>query len=284
MIDSTNINAITGSTVFDTDGDKIGKIGQVYVDQNTGAPIWASIHTGLFGTSESFVPLTGASFDGEHVSVPYLKGFVKDAPRVDSGQSLDEGQTSDLYRYYAGNGAASEPASEAGDENQPVFDQDDYPATATEERTDAGSPKSTNTAEETAPAGSSEATMTRSEEQLHVGTEQVEAGRARLHKYVTSEQESVTIPVRHEEVHVEREPITDGAPVDNDALGEEEHELILHAEQPVVSKDTVPVERVSLGTETITEQQTITDDVRKEHVTLDDTTHDEATGDTTPGN
>lgn len=282
MIDSTNINAITGSTVLDTDGDKIGKIGQVYVDQNTGAPIWASIHTGLFGTSESFVPLNGASFDGEHVSVPYLRGFVKDAPRVDSGQSLDEGQTNDLYRYYAGDGAAAEPASEAGGEDQPVFDQDDYPATATGDHTDAGSPKSTNTAKETAPA-SSEATMTRSEEQLHVRTEQTEAGRARLHKYVTTEQQSVTIPVRHEAVHVEREPITDGVPVDKDVLGEEEHELILHAEQPVVTKDTVLVERVSLGTETITEQQTITDNVRKEHVTLDDTTHDEAAGDTTPG-
>jgi uncharacterized protein (TIGR02271 family) len=95
--------------------------------------------------------------------------------------------------------------------------------------------------------------MTRSEEHLRVGTEQVEAGRARLRKYVVTEQQSVQVPVSREEVRVEREPITDanrGDALSGGQITEEEHEVVLHAERPVVETEAVPVERVRLGTET----------------------------------
>ena len=119
--------------------------------------------------------------------------------------------------------------------------------------------------------------MTRSEEHLQVGTQQVEAGRARLRKYVVTEQQSVTVPVSREEVRVEREPITDanrGDALDGPDISEEEHEVVLHAEQPVVDTEAVPVERVRLGTETVTEQQTVSGEVRKEQVELTDDTTD----------
>jgi uncharacterized protein (TIGR02271 family) len=111
--------------------------------------------------------------------------------------------------------------------------------------------------------------MTRSEEQLHVGTEQVEAGRARLRKYVVTENVSTTVPVSHEEVRVEREPVTDAnrdAALSGDPISEEEHEVTLRAERPVVEKEAVPVERVRLGTETVTEEQQVTEQVRKEQI------------------
>jgi uncharacterized protein (TIGR02271 family) len=114
--------------------------------------------------------------------------------------------------------------------------------------------------------------MTRSEEQLRVGTQQVEAGRARLRKYVVTENVTQTVPVSHEEVRVEREPITDanrGASYDGPAISEEEHEVVLHAEQPVVEKEAVPVERVKLDTETVREEQTVSDEVRKEQIETD---------------
>jgi uncharacterized protein (TIGR02271 family) len=117
--------------------------------------------------------------------------------------------------------------------------------------------------------------MTRSEEQLRVGTQQVEAGRARLRKYVVTENVTQTVPVSHEEVRIEREPITEGnAPAAHDgpAISEEEHEVVLHAEQPVVQKEAVPVERVRLGTETVREEQTVSDEVRKEQIETDDPT------------
>ncbi len=81
--------------------------------------------------------------------------------------------------------------------------------------------------------------MTRSEERLHVGTQPVEAGRARLRKFIVTENVTQTVPVSHEEVRIEREPITDGnvgQAMDGPALSEEEHEIVLHAERPVVAK------------------------------------------------
>ena len=117
--------------------------------------------------------------------------------------------------------------------------------------------------------------MTLSEERLNVGTEQVEAGRARLRKYVVTENVTQTVPVSHEEVVVEREPITDanvGNAMDGPAISEEEHEVTLHAERPVVEKEAVPVERVRLDTQTVTTNETVTDTVRKEQVDTDGTT------------
>jgi uncharacterized protein (TIGR02271 family) len=105
-----------------------------------------------------------------------------------------------------------------------------------------------------------------------VGTQRVEAGKARLRKYVVTETESATVPVSHEEVRVEREPITDANmpnAMDGPAISEEEHEVTLHAERPVVSKEATPVERVRLDTETVTGQETVSGDVRKEQIEVD---------------
>ena len=99
--------------------------------------------------------------------------------------------------------------------------------------------------------------MTRSEEQLRVGTETREAGRARLRKHVVTEHQQATVPVSHEEVTLEREPITDanrGDAYDGPAISEEEHEVTLHASSaPWSSTEAVAVERVRLGNETVTE-------------------------------
>jgi uncharacterized protein (TIGR02271 family) len=114
--------------------------------------------------------------------------------------------------------------------------------------------------------------MTRSEEQLRVGTETRETGRARLRKHVVTEQQNVTVPVSREEVTVEREPITDanrGGRRSGPAISEEEHEVTLRAERPVVEKEAVPVERVRLGTETRTEHETVGGEVRKEQIEVD---------------
>ena len=114
--------------------------------------------------------------------------------------------------------------------------------------------------------------MTRSEERLNVGTRSQEAGRARLRKYVVTENVTQTIPVSREEVRLEREPITDenlGAARSGPEISEEEHEVILHEERPVVEKEAVPVERLRLDTETVTEQETVSEDVRKEQIEAD---------------
>ena len=115
--------------------------------------------------------------------------------------------------------------------------------------------------------------MTRSEERLVAGTRTEEAGRARLRKYVVTDQEQVSVPVTREEVRLEREPVTDanrGAALDGPAISEDEHEVTLHAERPVVDTEAVPVERVRLGKETVTEEQRVQGEVRKEQIEFDD--------------
>src|SRR5690554_4985408 len=87
-------------TVVGPDGDKIGTVGTLYLDDDTGRPDWVTVKTGLFGTSETFVPLEGATLSGDTMTVPHTKDKVKDAPRVDAEQHLDRDEEADLYRYY----------------------------------------------------------------------------------------------------------------------------------------------------------------------------------------
>jgi len=105
-----------------------------------------------------------------------------------------------------------------------------------------------------------------------VGTETREAGRARLRKHVVTENVTRTVPVQREEVRVVREPITEdnrAAAESGPAISDEEHEVVLHEERPVVEKEAVPVERVRLDTDTVTDDVTVSEEVRKEKVDTD---------------
>ncbi len=246
MISNTQFDAIPGSTVKGTDGEKIGKVVDVYASSDGGTPTFVTVSTGLFGGKASFVPLDQATMTGDEVVVPYSKELVKDAPRLDTDEELTAQEEERLYSHYSlssGYGAETTTATTGTD------------ATYTEGAGHDTSGPNTDSA------------MTRSEEHLQVGTAEREAGRARLRKRVVTEQETATVPVRHEEVRVTREPITDanaGNAYDGPAISEEEHEVVLTEEVAVAGKEAVPVERVRLDTETVTEQQTVTEDVRKE--------------------
>ncbi|MEV7092085.1 PRC and DUF2382 domain-containing protein [Amycolatopsis sp. NPDC051045] len=233
------------SAVVDPDGNKLGKVGNVYLADATHQPEWITVKTGLFGTKESFVPLSGAHTDRDGIHVQVDKDSVSDAPRIDADGHLSPEESEQLYQHYG----------------LPV------PRTSPDGRMDRGKPARSGREKR------DDRAMTRSEERLNVGTEQVETGRVRLRKYVVTEEQQVTVPVRHEEVRVEREPITRG---DGKAeIGEAEQDVVLHAEKPVVRKETVPVERARLRTETVSDEQTVSGKVRKEQfeVTDDDRKH-----------
>jgi uncharacterized protein (TIGR02271 family) len=261
------LRQLTGATAYDRDGDKLGRIGQVYFDDNTDQPKWITVNTGLFGMGESFVPLQGAQFGGDRVTLAYDKATIKDAPNVDGERHLDVEEEQQLYRHYGldyGNGFSGERAGrhERREDSAAGVVGDDTRRDLTDrtEGHDTSGP-TTDTA------------MTRSEERLRAGTETQEVGRARLRKHVVTEHEQVTVPVSHEEVRVEREPITDanrGAADAGPAISEEEHEVTLRAERPVVSTETEAVERVRLGTETVRDQETVGGEVRKEQIELDE--------------
>jgi uncharacterized protein (TIGR02271 family) len=234
-----------GLTLLDRDGDKIGKIDAVYVDAQSDKPEWALVNTGLFGTKSSFVPLAGASPHGDEVRADVEKQKVKDAPTLGQDEELSEQQEAELFRHYG-------------------IDYTTAGSTSATDGPDAGGAVGRDTSGPT-----TDDAMTRSEEELRVGTAEQERGRARLRKYVVTEEVQQTVPVRREEVHVEREPIKDAnvdQALDGPEISEEEHEVVLHEEQPVVEKRAVPKERVRLEKDSVTDEAEISEEVRKERI------------------
>lgn len=253
---------LIGSAAIDADGDKIGKVGQVYLNEATGQPEWVTVSTGLFGTRESFAPLYQAQPGRNELRLAVTKQQVKDAPNIDADGRLAESEIDALYRHYAGS-----------------FD----PAVSQTRTVNLGEGTYADMAQDRdVSAPTSDDAMTRSEERLHVGTESVPAGRARLRKYVVTETVQQTVPVSHEEVRIEREPITEANVQQATAgpeIAEAEHEVTLHQERPVVQKEAVPVERVRLTTETVSGEEAVSGEIRKEQIDEPDVDPDLSRGD-----
>ena len=281
-VNVTNPEDLRGVNVTTGAGDKLGKVDEVYLDNETGKPEWAAVKTGLFGSNVSLVPLSAADFDGTSLQVPFDKDQVKGAPNHDPGAEISADDERELFTYYGipyggdtvtATGGPSNADTDTATTGTGYTDTSTtgtgYTDTAT---TGTGFADTAGSVGHDTSGPNTDDAMTRSEERLHVGTEQVETGRARLRKYITTETVTQTVPVSREEVVVEREPITDaniGNAMAGGELTEEEHEVTLHEERPVVAKETVPVERIRLGTETVTEEQTVSADVRKENIEVD---------------
>jgi uncharacterized protein (TIGR02271 family) len=256
-INTEDVGALRGLQVVDRDGDKIGKVDEIYLDEQTGKPEWLAVNTGLFGSNVSFVPLTEATNENDSVRVPYEKTQVKDAPNASADGQLSQEEESRLYRHYG-----MDYGESRSDSGLPEGGTGTTRTTGTE----------TGTVGHDTSGPTTDQAMTRSEEELRVGTQQREAGRARLRKWVETETVTQTVPVQREEVRVEREPITDanvGNAMEGPAISEEEHEVVLHEETPVVSKEAVPKERVRLDKETVTEEQQVSEDVRSEQIDVE---------------
>jgi uncharacterized protein (TIGR02271 family) len=240
-MNTQNPTSWIGRNAIDSSGDKIGKITEIYLDDQTGQPEWLTAKTGLFGTRSSFVPLAGATPTGDDVQVQCTKDQVKDAPNVDEDGHISEEEEAELYRHY---GIA------AGQTSKPVTD----------------------TAGTRGKGGTTDDAMTRSEEELDVGKVEHETGRARLRKWVETDHVETEVPVKRDEVRVEREPITDanrGDAVDGPEISEAEHEVVLHEEEAVANTHVEPKERIRLDKQTVVDEETVGADVRKEHVEVE---------------
>ena len=227
MIEVSALGSLVGKTLLGRSGVRVGKVTDVYRSDD-GAAAFATVSTGLFGTSSSFVPLTEAEVHGDDVHVPYPKETITDAPRVAPDGELTTQQETELLAHYGVSGEQPRPVDPPGED----------------------------------------ATLTLSEERLHVGVERVETGRARLRKYVVTGTVTQTVAVSHEELRIVREPLepgTPGLPAVTE-LSEEEHEVVLSAQRPVVEKELVAVERIRLETETVPGEETVREQVRKEQV------------------
>jgi uncharacterized protein (TIGR02271 family) len=224
------------------------------------------VSSGLFGTKSNFVPLAGAAPVGEDVRAEVTRDQVKDAPGVDHDGELSEAEERQLFEHYDVSYTTDGSTTAQGRPNGRQHSETDLSASDRPE-TDAE-----HVGHDTSGPTTDDA-MTRSEEELTVGTRQREAGRARLRKHVVTEMVTKTVPVKREEVRIEREPITDSNrddAVDGPAISEEEHEVVLHEDEVVVDKQTVAKERVRTGTETVSEDREISEEVRKEQIETGD--------------
>jgi uncharacterized protein (TIGR02271 family) len=318
VLNDRELSSAVGSTAYDTDGDKIGTVEHFFVDDRTGAPTWVAVSTGLFGTRHSVVPAADAAFTDGALRLPVSKEAVKNSPQVPDTGHLDPATETELRRYYGigtgtgigggtgtGGGGApvgepatvAVPASSAPPPPEPVepagrhaapeggrtwsaTDTSTVPVGAVSGGTEPPGPVAVPD-EEVAAAHDrpDDGAMTRSEEQLRVGTERVAARRVRLVKYVVTEEVQVTVPLRREEVRIEELPI-EGEPAplrDEETLVAHDaaaapgipDEIVLHAERPVVGVEVVPVERVRLRTEEVLGQEQVSDRLQREQIILD---------------
>ena len=247
MIPIDQASALRGKQLTGADGAQLGTVDAVYVDDGETQATFATVRTdGSDGVT--FVPLDEAELDGDTVAVPYDRDLVAGAPQLDPDGELSPEQEEELYAHYG---------LEIVDDDGVEPDEDEQTATPA------------------AVASTDDVTeLTRSEERLRIGTRTVPAGRVRLRKHVVTEMETVQVPVKKERLVLEREPIATGeadgeAPAGGVALEEAEHEIVLSEERVVVTKETVPVERVRIGKEVVTDDVTVTEEVRKEQVEAD---------------
>ncbi len=242
------VQPLIGANLVDAEGNKVGKIEDIYLDNDSQEPEWALVHTGLLGRKLNYVPLSGASVSGDSLQAAYSESQIKDAPSIDPDLELSPEEEAELYRHY---GVAAEPR---------VLHADDVEA-----------PPAADTGHDTSGPTTDDA-MTRSEEQLQVGTVRRPSSLVRLKKYIVTEDVQTTVPVQREEVRVVREPITDanvGAATTGPELSEEEHELTLMEEQVVVDKQVVPKERVRLDKSATVQEEVVSEQVRKEQIDME---------------
>jgi len=234
--------AAQGTPVYSSDGEKIGSVEEVFVDQQTGQPEWIGLGTGFLGSKRALVPVAGADFREDAIYVPYSKEQVKNTPDIDSDE-ISQDTEAQLYAQYDLD--YSERRSETGlPEGAPP------PAPSGRQRGTAG-----------------EADVVRTEEELRVGKRDTEAGRARLRKWVETEPVETDVELQRETARVTREPIEQ--PVSDAEIGEQDIEVPLRGEEAVVQKEAVAKERIGLEKDVETERQTVGDEVRKERVELE---------------
>jgi stress response protein YsnF len=285
MLSEREISTAVGGAAYGADGSKLGTIEAFFADDRTGAPTWAAVSTGLFGTRHSIAPVADATFSDGALHLPVTTDAVKSAPPM-KGDHLDPADEETLRRHYgladsgvgladSGVGLADTRAVETPPVADTAFSATPEPSAETGPRHAA--PMATG---EPTSAAAADGAMVRSEEQLRLGTERVATTRARLVKYVVTEDVQITVPIRREEIRVEQVPLDD--PVGDDDRGGETlvtgaaptsgalpDEIILHTERPVVTVEVVPVERVRLRTELVEGQETVTGQVQREQIAVD---------------
>lgn len=264
MAETNRIEDLANATAYDVDGEKLGGVKDVYVNDTTGQPDFVSVNHGLFGGSDSIVPLRGHTLrDGElHLAFP--KDRIENAPELDENGHLTTEDQDAFYRHY----------DLEGTQDVTTYETDNRTAQAGVAGTGAAAGAGYAAGEREVDADRRDVAngdeIVRSEEQLNVSKDRVETGQVRLRKYVVNETETVEVPVEREEVRVVREPITDADRANYDGnIGEQEASVTLHEDRVNVAKESVPVEKVSLEKDTVQDTERVSENIRKERFETD---------------
>jgi uncharacterized protein (TIGR02271 family) len=229
-----DLERLRGSPVHSKDGERIGSVEKVFVDRETGQPEWIGIGTGFLGTKRVLVPVKGCTRTADGLQVPYDKDHVKASPDIDQDQ-VSQATERDLSSHYG--------------------------LQYSERRSDSGLP------EGAPPRGRAKAgrgDVTRHEEELKVGKRATQTGRLRLHKWVETEPVEADVELRQEKATVRREPVN--RPASGAEMGDQDIEVPLRGEEPVVEKETVAKERITAEKDVDTRREKVGDTVKKERV------------------
>jgi uncharacterized protein (TIGR02271 family) len=239
------LDEMRGEPVYDSAGEKIGKVEEIFYDQQTRVPEWIGIGTGgFFGSKRVLVPVKGAQLSDDGLMVAYSKEQVKDSPDIEEDE-ISQQCEDELAAYYdLGYSKQQSQTALTKGGKQPQARQ----------------------------TSKDEQSVTRAEEEVEVGKRPVETGSARLRKWVETEPVALDVELKHEVARVTRERIDE--PAGEHEFGEDEVEMPLHGEKPVVQKQAVAKERVGLQKDVEREQQTVKDEVRKERVEIEGATDD----------
>ena len=254
-METSNLSQWEGHTVFDSSGEKVGTIDEVYADRDTGKPEWALVSTGLFGLRKSFLPMAELRPEGGEVHVPYTKQQIHDAPKVSSEEEISQEDEERLFQHYGLSYTSAGSVTSTGGPGRTEYE-------TTERATDDETTERTRDYETTGG-------VERHEEELRVGKVRRPSELVRLRKTVETEPVSTDVEVEREEARVVREPVSGTERATGQAFKDDVQEVRLEREEPVVDKDVVARERVRLEKDVQREQQPVEDEVRKERVDVE---------------
>jgi Domain of unknown function (DUF2382)/PRC-barrel domain len=203
MLDIDTVLGWRGRPVLDRDGEKVGTLGEIYLDDATDRPAYAGVHTGLFNRRESVVPLEGAQETPDGIRLPHTAERISEAPNVDPDVALDDEEQQRLADHFAGPAERGEVGAEAAGDADSAGDADV-----------AGDTDSAGHTDSEAAAEGDRAEVVRSEEEVSFKTRAAPRERVRLRKHVVTEHVEKTVPVRREEVRLETDPPREGRVVD----------------------------------------------------------------------
>ncbi len=267
-----------GYEVYDRNGEKIGKVDDLFVDEND-QPEYLGVKMGFLGTKSTLIPWEIASADeeGHRIEVSVEKGKAKDGPAFDDDREITPEYENEVRSYYGLQGMQGSEQQGAygeyyGDEPGHVGPGIREGDTETGEfRGHSEDDEGVNQSGTDDLEDEDELRVQRSEEELKAGTREREAGALNVRKRVRTDREQVSVPTRHEEVSVERVPV-EGREASEAEIGDDEVSMPVVEEEVVTEKRPVVKEELRIRKDVVEDEEVVEEDVRREEVDVEDET------------